>query len=401
MKILMLTPYLPYPLLSGGQIRTYNLLKNLSQKHKITLFALTKDKSERQYLPELEKFCRKVRIFERTFSPWHIKNILRAGFTTFPFLVTRNLVDETKKAVEKEISENKYDLIHAETFYMMPNIPKTKIPVILVEQTIEDMVYQSYALKSKIWPLKPLFFVDIQKIKYWEKFYWKSCSYLITMSEEDKQYILSVVPTIRNIDVVANGVDSQWFAQVKKKLPSRPTILSVGTFRWLPNIEAVEFLVEKIWTLIKKRIPKAKLWIVGNNPTPKIYSYEQKDSSVKVTGGIPDIRDAYAGAHVLLAPVFSGKGTRYKILEALATGTPIVATSTALEGLNILPGKQALVANTANDMAEAVYRILSDNKLQKSLSENGKKFVYENYDWKIISKKLDSIYQRVGSHEEN
>lgn len=401
MKILMLTPYLPYPLLSGGQIRTYNLLKNLSSKHEITLFALTKDKSEKQYLPELEKFCVKVRLFERTFSPWHPKNILRAGFSLFPFLVTRNLVDETKRAVEKEISENKYDLIHAETFYMMPNIPKTDIPVILVEQTIEDMVYQSYASKSKIWPIKPLLNIDIQKIKYWEKYYWKSCSHLITMSEEDKQYIQSVVPSVKNIDVVANGVDSQWFAQIKKKLPNEPTILSVGTFKWLPNVEAVEFLVEKVWDLIKNKIPNARLWIVGNNPTQKIFSYEKRDPSIKVTGGIPDIRDAYAGAHILLAPVFSGKGTRYKILEALATGTPIVATSTALEGLNITPGKQALVANTEQEMADAVYKILSDKILQKSLSENGRKFVYKNYDWKIISKKLDLIYQRVGNHEEN
>lgn len=401
MKILMLTPYLPYPLLSGGQIRTYNLLKNLSSKHEITLFALTKDKSEKQYLPELEKFCVKVRLFERTFSPWHIKNILRAGFSLFPFLVTRNLVDETKRAVEKEISENKYDLIHAETFYMMPNIPKTDIPVILVEQTIEDMVYQSYASKSKIWPIKPLLSIDIQKIKYWEKYYWKSCNHLITMSEDDKQYIQSVVPVVKNIDVVANGVDSQWFAQIKKKLPIRPTILSVGTFKWLPNVDAVEFLVEKVWDLIKKKIPQAQLWIVGNNPTQKIFGYEKRDQSIKVTGGIPDIRDAYAGAHVLLAPVFSGKGTRYKILEALATGTPIVATSTALEGLDITPGKQALVANTEKEMAEAVYKILSDKKLQNDLSENGRKFVFENYDWKIISKKLDSIYQKVGNHEED
>ena len=395
MKILMLTPYLPYPLLSGGQIRTYNLLKNLSSKHEITLFALTKDKSERQYLPELEKFCVKIRLFERTFSPWHLKNILRAGFTLFPFLVTRNLVDETKKAVEKEISENKYDLIHAETFYMMPNIPKTDTPVILVEQTIEDMVYQSFASKSKILPIKPLLYIDIQKIKYWEKYYWKSCSHLITMSEEDKDYIQSVAPSVKNIDVVANGVDSQWFTQIRKKLPSRPTILSVGTFKWLPNVEAVEFLVEKVWSLIKEKIPHAQLWIVGNNPTQKIFGYARKDVSIKVTGGISDIRDAYARAHVLLAPVFSGKGTRYKILEALATGTPIVATSTALEGLNITPGKQALVANTALEMAEAVRRVLSDSRLQKSLSENGRRFVRSNYDWEIISQKLDSIYQKV------
>lgn len=396
MKILMLTPYLPYPLLSGGQIRTYNLLKNLSKKHEITLFSLIKDDSEKQYLEELQKFCKKIEVFKRTFSPWHPRNILRAGFSLYPFLVTRNLVDNTKSAVEKEILNNHYDLIHAETFYMMPNIPETKIPVILAEQTIEYLGYQSYASKSKLWFLKPLFDLDILKIKYWEKHYWQSCNQLITMSEDDKEFIKSIAPSVKNIDVVANGVDSAWFDQVKKKLPKDPTILFVGTFKWLPNSEAVEFLAEKVWPLIKSKLSNAKLWIVGNAPTAKVYAYEKLDNSIKVTGGIPDIRDAYAGAHVLLAPVFSGKGTRYKILEAMATGTPAVASSIAVEGLGIIPGKHAIVANTAVEMADAVINLIGDKKLQSSLSKNGKEYVSSKYDWKIISDKLDTIYRQVG-----
>ncbi len=396
MKILMLTPYLPYPLLSGGQIRTYNLLKNLSKKHEITLFSLIKDDSEKQYLAELEKFCKKIEVFKRTFSPWHPRNILRAGFSLYPFLVTRNLVDNTKSAVEKEILNNHYDLIHAETFYMMPNIPNTKIPVILAEQTIEYLGYQSYASKSKLWFLKPLFDLDILKIKYWEKHYWQSCNQLITMSEDDKEFIKSIAPSVKNIDVVANGVDSSWFDQVKKQSPKDPTILFVGTFKWLPNSEAVEFLVEQVWPLIKEKLANAKLWIVGNAPTAKVYSYEKQDSSIKVTGGIPDIRDAYAGAHVLLAPVFSGKGTRYKILEAMATGTPAVASSIAVEGLGIIPGEHAIVANTAPEMADAVINLIANKKLQQSLSTNGKEYVSKKYDWKIISDKLDMIYRQVG-----
>ena len=401
MKILMLTPYLPYPLLSGGQIRTYNLLKNLSRKHDITLFSLIKDEKEKLYLPELEKFCKKIQVFKRTFSPWDPRNILRAGFTLYPFLVTRNLVDHTKTAVEKEIASQKYDLIHAETFYMMPNIPNTDIPVILVEQTIEYLGYQSYASKSKLWFLKPLLYIDILKIRYWEKYYWQSCDHLITMSEDDKQFIKSVASSVKNIDVVANGVDTQWFNRVEKQLPSDPTFLFVGTFKWLPNSEAVEFLVEKVWPLIKNKIPNAKLWIVGNAPTHKVFSYEKSDSTIKVTGGIPDIRDAYAKAHVLLAPVFSGKGTRYKILEAMATGTPAVATSLAVEGLGILPGKHAIVANSASEMASAAVKVISDKKLQQELAKSGKEFVSKNYDWTKISEALDHIYQQVGNRHAN
>src|SRR5688500_2493851 len=102
MKILMLTPYLPYPLLSGGQIRTYNLLKTLPDKHEVTLFSLIKEDSERQYIPELEKYCKKVRVFKRSKKPFTLRNILHTAISSYPFLVIRNHVPETIKAVEEE-----------------------------------------------------------------------------------------------------------------------------------------------------------------------------------------------------------------------------------------------------------------------------------------------------------
>ncbi|MGI5828540.1 MAG: hypothetical protein ACOX6V_06005, partial [Patescibacteria group bacterium] len=180
MKILMLTPYLPYPLLSGGQIRTYNLLKNLKNDHEITLFSLIKDDAERQYLPQLKKFCKKVVLIKRTKNPWAPRNVLLAGITAYPFLVTRNMPMHASHLIDQELAKSEFDLIHAETFYMMPNIPETKIPVLLVEQTIEFLGYQSYVKKSKIWPIKPLLYIDIAKIHYWEKFFWKKADKLVT-----------------------------------------------------------------------------------------------------------------------------------------------------------------------------------------------------------------------------
>jgi glycosyltransferase involved in cell wall biosynthesis len=397
MKVLMLTPYLPYPLLSGGQIRTYNLLKKLAKKHEVTLFALIKEDSERQYIPELEKYCTKVKVFKRSKKPFTLRNILKTGFSSFPFLVMRNHVPETIKAVEQELRKEKYDLIHAETFYMMPHIPQTKIPTILVEQTIEYLGYESYTKTFKWNFLKPILNIDINKIKKWEKYYWNSCTKLIVMSENDKEYIAERIDDPQKIEVVSNGVDTAWFSQKEKNLPKDPTILSVGTFKWLPNVEATAFLVEDVWPLIKKKLPQAKLWIVGNAPTKRIFEYQKKDSSITVTGGIPDIRDAFNGAQVLVAPVFSGKGTRYKVLEAMASETPIVATDIAVEGLGVQDGKHVLTSNSAQGMADSTVTLLQDTKLRKKLAKNGREFVQEHYDWSPISRKLDQIYQSLGN----
>ncbi len=395
MRILMLTPYLPYPLHSGGQIRTYNLLKQLTAKHEVTLFALIKDETEKQYIEELEKYCKKVRVFKRTKKPFTLSNIIRTAISSYPFLVIRNYVSEVRDAVQKELKENSYDVIHAETFYMMPHLPPTHIPTLLVEQTIEYLGYESYA--AKVSPLlKPILKIDIHKIKKWERFFWNYCDQLVVMSDEDKKFIAAEIGDKKKIEVVENGVDTAWFAEKKRQEPDQPTLLSVGTFKWLPNIEAVTFLVEKVWPLVKKMIPNCKLWIVGASPTDQILAFSRTDSSITVTGNIPDIRDAFTQSHLLAAPVFSGKGTRYKILEALATETPVVATQTAVEGLGVENKKHVCISNTAEEMSAAVVELLKSKELRKSLAQNGKKYVTEHFDWKMISHKLDIIYQRIG-----
>lgn len=110
MKILMLTPYLPFPDSSGGQIRSYNLIKDLSKKHKITLFSLIKDDSERRFVPELAKYCEKVQVFKRSTSPWTLRNILLTGFGPYPFLVIRNLSPQERTAVTKDRQKMKLNL---------------------------------------------------------------------------------------------------------------------------------------------------------------------------------------------------------------------------------------------------------------------------------------------------
>lgn len=398
MKILMLTPYLPYPLLSGGQIRSYNLLKKLSKKHEITLFALIKNENEKQYISELEKYCHKVEVFKRSEKPFTFKNIFKTAFSSFPFLVIRNQAPTIIDAIKKELLAENYDLVHAETFYMMPNLPESKIPTILVEQTIEYLGYENYAKKAPQL-VKNILNVDVDKIRKWEKHYWRKADRLIVMSEDDKEFIAKELGDSSKISVVANGVDTAWFEEKESQLNEHPTILSVGTFKWLPNREAVDFLVQKVWPTIKKKIKKAELLIVGNAPTEKVINYGKKDKQINVAGRVKDIRDAFKSSHVLLAPVFSGKGTRYKILEAMACGTPVVASKIAIEGLDIKNGVHVLTSNDADEMAELTAKVLADKKLWNKLSKNGKEFVSNNYDWKLISKKLDKIYQEMGKHE--
>ena len=398
MKILMLTPYLPYPLHSGGQIRTYNLLKKLAKDHEVTLYALIKDWSEQDGLSQLTPLCHSIRLFKRSQKPFTITNVLRTAVSSFPFLVMRNHVSGMTTAIEEELNTNTYDLIHAETFYMMPHIPETTVPTLLVEQTIEYLGYESYAKKAPT-ILRPFLNIDIGKLKKWEKHYWNHCDQLVVMSQEDKAFVAKHLLRDIPISVVENGVDSEWFSQVKRREPSAPTILFVGTFRWLPNQEAVRILVQKIWPSVKKVLPSARLAIVGAAPTAEVLSFAQSDPSISVSGNIPDIREAFATSHVLAAPVWSGKGTRYKVLEALAAGTPVVATSTAVEGLSIKSGTEAIVVDDSEKFADALIKLLQSTAQRDKLREAGRTFVKQQFDWNLIAGKLDSIYRRIGDSQ--
>jgi len=393
MKILMLTPYLPYPLHSGGQIRSYNLIKNLSQKHQITLFSFIRSAKELVHIAELEKYCAKVKVFKRR-QAWDPRNILISALTPYPFLVAIYLSKSVKNAIRRELASN-YDLIHAETFYVMPNLPKpTNIPTLLVEQTIEYMVYQRFVEDFKFFLLKPLLYFDVLKIKLWEKYFWQKATRLVAMSQSDKQIMEKSVKD-RKVDVVANGVDVEHFTESRIAKAVNQTILFVGNFKWLPNKDAAKFLVTDIWPKIHQQLPRAKLWIVGRNPTSEILDLSNQ-KNVTVSGEVDDIREAFQKSSVLLAPIRNGRGTKYKVLEAMASQVPVVTTKLGIEGIAAINQSSVLIAETADGLADKTIQVLTDKNLAEKLAANGKKLVYNQYNWQAISKELDQIYQQLG-----
>lgn len=389
----MLTPYLPYPLLTGGQTRSYNLIKRLSSLgHKITLFCLVKSNAEKKYVHELEKYCEGVSVFNRSEKPWTLKNILKTGFSYYPFLVVRNWAKGEKDAIEKKLASEKFDLIHAETFYVMPHIPKTKVPILLVEQTIEYLVYKHFADKFRIPGVKQLLYLDVLKMKYWELKYWMKAKRVVAMSEEDKKTMISEVSNL-NVDIIPNGVDSTFFSENVFNRSKEPVILYLGNFTWLQNREAVDILINKVWPKIKQKIPNSKLWIIGKNAEDFFSKLKSPDIRVDE---VVDVREAYQGASVLVAPIYGGGGTRYKNIEAFASGLPVVTTSIGIGGIDVLEGKEVIIRDKPEDIAEAVIELLNNKKLYKTIAENAQKMIRERYEWEPIAKKLSNLYEELG-----
>ncbi|OGM64510.1 hypothetical protein A3A52_02930 [Candidatus Woesebacteria bacterium RIFCSPLOWO2_01_FULL_39_14] len=394
----MLVPYLPTITMSGGQTRWYNIIKYLAKKHDITLFSLIKDESEKQFIPALKKYCKKVEVFYRPKKPWTIRNIFLSVFGPFPLLVIRNSSLEERRAIRKEILREKYDLIHAETFYVMPHLGKTSVPTILVEQTIWHDVYKHHVVNEIPFFLRPFFMQDVLKVKFWEKYYWSKADRLFAVSEEDKGAMLKLVPK-KEVGIIPNGVDCQSFAEKRREKRLPPRILyGVTNFEWLQNEEAAKILIEEVWPRIKKSYQNAKVWIVGRK-MPSWLRNLSKNEDVEVTENIPDARDAYRRASVMVAPIKGAGGTRLKILEAMATGLPVISTSVGVAGLKLTDKVNVLIADTPADLAERTIMLLKDERLSEIIGEAGRKHVQKNFDWESIVKLHDPIYRELAKRK--
>ncbi|MBI5452921.1 glycosyltransferase family 4 protein, partial [Candidatus Gottesmanbacteria bacterium] len=228
---------------------------------------------------------------------------------------------------------------------------------------------------------------------FWEKKFWQTASRVVAMSAADKKIMQTLTPRL-TVDLVPNGVDTEFFTRKKiESVKKGKVILFVGNFKWLQNREAVTVLVKQIWPNIKKKLPNIKLWIVGRFPTYDIQRFSSP--SVKISSDIEDIRDAYRLSDVLIAPIYGPGGTRYKILEAMAAGLPVVTTPTGIEGLGVEHGREALVGINPSDLAKFTIQLLTDVSLYTKLATNGRKLVEKKFNWQTIADSLDHIYQKA------
>jgi len=391
MKILIVSSYLPYPLLNGGNIRLYNIIKSLSDKHEITLVCEKRVAQTQQDVEEVKKICEKVITVKRN-KQWSIKNVLKSGFSSIPFLVQGHTSKEFQDAISMELDTGGFDLIHVETFYVMQNVPDVVLPIVLVEHNIEYLVYERFMQKVPF-ILKPFLAIDINKIKKIEMAFWNHAKIIATVSEQERKIIGK-----KNCYVVANGVDTKQFAKKtidKDFAKKQKKVLFIGDYAWLQNSDAARYIIEEVWPFLRSR-EDLSLWIVGRNMPQSLKDLGRSDKRIffddKNTSSAWEI---FTEADLLLAPIRVGGGTSYKIIESMAVGTPVVTTSLGHEGIDALKDRDILVADDPESLSRAVSDILSDEERYQKLSSNSRKAVERIYDWSVIAEKMDEVYQKA------
>jgi glycosyltransferase involved in cell wall biosynthesis len=263
------------------------------------------------------------------------------------------------------------------------------VPLVVAEHNIEYTVYETYARKFPIPFLRPIAYVDSIKTKVWEELSWEKAHAVIAVSEEDARVIRT--KTKKPVTVVSNGVDTTFFHYKKHAYDKHnPTCLFVGNFAWAPNKEAVHQLLAHVWPAIIQRFPQAKLTIVGKQFPTQMQQFIT--SSVSVKDSVTDIRDGFNTHDVLLAPMGIGGGTKFKILEAFASGTSVISTKEGVAGIGI-EATVCQIAQTPADFVSSLASLYANPVAAAKQTAQARKFVEKIYDWDTIATIQDHVWR--------
>jgi polysaccharide biosynthesis protein PslH len=394
-KLLFLTQLLPWPLIGGGQIKSFHTLKALSESYEIKLLAFVRAPEEREHEAALAEFCTLgiETVFLRRSKLRDLKAAAQALIKRESFLILRDFTIEMHEAVARELESSSYAAIHTDHLQMMQFVPKflPKTKVILDQHNVEYRIPKRLSETIESVPKRKFAQLEWKRLREFEKASVRRADLTLAVSEEDKTELCGLIaPSSGRIEAVPIGVDLEYFVPIEFQASSRE-LLSIGTMFWPPNVDALLYFCASILPKIRKSVPDVVVNIVGARPVAEIRALAS-DPKIFVTGAVPDVREHAASCGVFIVPLRSGSGMRVKILNALAMGLPTVSTTVGAEGIAVRDTEHLLLADTPEAFAAAVVRLLSDRELALQLGKNGRRLMETHYGWDAVGTQLRKIY---------
>lgn len=389
MKTLFLTYDLPFPLNSGGKIRAHYLIKNLARCHQITLFSYYRSEEQKRYLPEMKKYCQRIMLFKRR-PAWSWQNLVRCFLTPLPFAAATYYSDALKEALKKELLNNHYDLVHFESFYpalYLPLVKKLGAKTLMGNENIESQLYERYVNSQSFflrWPLK----LEVWRMRLFEEHLWQQADINIAVSAHDATAVQRV--TKKPCPVIPNGVDLETYPQTVAR-NDRQNLIFIGSLVYQQNADTVKYFLAEIYPLVKQRYPAVKLTLVSGYQPAWLKNYLTDSSITFIQDRETPAVEFFKKAAVLIAPMRVASGTNIKILEAMATGLPVVTTTIGAEGLAVKNGREVIIADQPEAFALAVAELLKDPKRRQALGLAGQTLVKKLYDWSKIADRLEGV----------
>jgi sugar transferase (PEP-CTERM/EpsH1 system associated) len=399
MRILIIADYLPYPLIGGGRIRIYNLLRRVARHHEVSLAAFLEKSEDAEGILHLKEFCVRVETvdIQRSSRLSRLPGLVQYALSGKPPELKLLHSEELTEKIRQLASTMDFDIVQIEQSRMglyLESIPSNnRCKSILMFQNFTSQQFGRVSHIEKRWDGKLRYWIHGVTMGYWEPRYAAKFDRCTTVSAADKQLLIKANPRLQ-VDVIPNGVDIEKYQLLPLPQESlSPSLIFVGDMGYSPCVDGALYFCREIFPRIRRTIATIELWIVGRNPRPEVL--ELNGNGVHVTGQVEDVIPYYRQSAVCVVPLRAGGGTRLKILEAMALGRPVVSTTLGCEGLDVVDGVNLLIADNPDQFTEKIVRVLTDRKLYQDISANGRMLVVAKYDWNIITDRLLQIYTEL------
>lgn len=404
MKILWISQNLPYPPKTGVLQRNYNLIREASRFAEVHLVAILKKDilptfEEETAARELGKLCTRVDIVRLPVESSRLRFlgvVVRSLFTEAPFTANWADAPALHDVLERALAANRYDVVYFDTISLAGyrHLAKRSVTV-LNHHNIESHLFDRRTAYETN-PLKRFYFaLEARKLRRYEAAVARDFDTHLVVSALDGDRLRDISPGVSTA-VVANGVDVDYF-RAGARPPEHGHLVMVSGMNWFPNRDAALFMVRDIWPPLAAAMPDVTLTIVGASPPPPVLELAAREPRVAVTGFVDDVRPYMERAQVYLCPMRDGGGTRLKILDALSMGKPIVATTMALEGIDVEPDRDVLVADTPEAFVRQIARVAADAALRRSLAQNARVFAERHFSWPVIGHRMQETFSALVS----
>ena len=391
-----------HPLDTGGKIRTYNMLRELKRKNRVTYLSLwpagTPDEAREQageysdkqiWIPWQETRKRSARFFLELAQNLFLNRL--------PYAIQKYRSKLWTDAMRQADESDEYDLIICD--FLTPAINlfaccrQPRLPVLLFQHNVEGLIWKrTYENAGGL--SKPYFHGQWQRMARFEKQACGQADQVCTVSEEDARLLADELGLKNICGAVPTGVDIDFFSQ--SSAPRKPkSLVFLGSMDWMPNIDGIAWFADEIWPRVKAKHSDATLTIVGRRPAPKVRELAGKDSSITVTGTVPDVRPHLADAALMIVPLRVGGGTRIKIFEGMATGIPCLSTAIGAEGLPVTHGKDHLLADRPEDFANEIDRAFTDPPRAAAIGRAGRQLVEGRFSWGKINEVFEDYCRKT------
>ena len=402
-EILYVAHRIPYPPNKGDKIRSFNEIRYLSRQFVIDLVCLADDSGDISHVPALKKYCRRVVVFP-------LKPLIGKVKGLFSLMVGRSISEGyfyhlgMAARIKHLLKRHSYRAVlcfsspMARYFESMKVFSAENPKLIMDFCDLDSDKWKQYALTAAF-PLNWIYQMEARRLLAFEKKInrWFEASVFVS----DKEGILfkTLFSEARNVVPIPNGVDVDYFnPDICKNFKDTEflnfnrglTLMFAGVMDYHANVDGILWFCDSVFPRIRKKMPGTRLIIAGSNPAPVILRLgEQKD--IVVTGFVPDMRLWYCRADVCIVPLRIARGVQNKVLEAMAMEKSVVATSQALQGISVIPGRHLMVADKPEVFAQAVMDLLNDSARAGDLGIEARKFVISAHAWDYHMAQFSSL----------